>query len=116
MAVHHFTVDVEEYFNFVEFESKVPPCEWDLLESRVEASVGRLLELLEQHAARGTFFVLGWVAERHPEMVRSIAQAGHEVASHGWDHKRVYEVEKSEFRFSVSPSCARSFSGSSEVS
>lgn len=101
MTAHHFTVDVEEYFNFTGFESRVPSCEWDRLESRVEASVGCLLELLDQNQARGTFFVLGWVAERHPGMVRSIAGAGHEVASHGWDHKRIFEIGRDDFRISV---------------
>jgi len=101
VTTHHFTVDVEEYFNFIGFESRVPHSEWDTLESRVEASVSRLLELLDQHQARGTFFVLGWVAERHPEMVLRITRAGHEIASHGWDHKRVTELKKADFRSSV---------------
>jgi len=71
------------------------------LESRVGTSVSRLLELLHAHRARGTFFVLGWVAERNPDMVRSIARAGHEVASHGWDHVRVTEQTPAEFRASI---------------
>jgi polysaccharide deacetylase family protein (PEP-CTERM system associated) len=71
------------------------------MESRVVASVSYLLELLEGHGARATFFVLGWVAQRHPDMVRMVATAGHEVASHGCDHRRVTEQSPDEFRDSA---------------
>lgn len=98
---HHFTVDVEEYFNFLGFERRVPMSAWGTLESRVEGSVYRLLDLLARHDARGTFFTLGWVAERHPTMVRDIADAGHEVASHGFSHRRVVELTPEEFRAEV---------------
>src|SRR5213079_2878281 len=80
---HHFTVDVEEYFQVSAFESIVPRADWTSMESRVEASVDQLLELLEGSGAIGTFFTLGWIAERHPQIVRRIAAAGHEIASHG---------------------------------
>ena len=96
-VIHHFTVDVEEYFNFLGFERRVPLPQWDGLESRVEASVTELLDMLQAADATGTFFTLGWVAERHPEMVREIARRGHEIASHGYSHRRV--VELLEFRF-----------------
>lgn len=98
---HHFTVDVEEYFNFLGFERRVPFPGWGHLESRIERSVDALLDLLARYDARATFFVLGWVAERHPGMVRRIAGAGHEIASHGWDHRRVVELEPQAFRESV---------------
>ena len=98
---HHFTVDVEEHFQVSAFERIVPRTDWGRHESRVGASVARLLELLARHGARGTFFVLGWVAERHPEVVRRIAAAGHEIASHGWDHVRVTELTPAQFRESV---------------
>ena len=101
MTVHHFTVDVEEYFQVSALEPYVSRERWDGLESRVRASVERILEALARHDARGTFFVLGWLAERKPEMVRAIAQAGHEVASHGWDHRRVTRQTPEEFRESV---------------
>lgn len=101
MTIHYFSVDVEEYFQVSAFEGSVSRDSWDLLPSRVEGSVYGLLDLLARHGARGTFFTLGWVAERHPDMVRRIAQAGHELASHGWDHKRVTQIGPSEFRESV---------------
>jgi polysaccharide deacetylase family protein (PEP-CTERM system associated) len=101
LTAHHFTVDVEEYFQVSAFESRVARAGWDRLESRVVDSVELLLDLLARYGARATFFVLGWIAERHPEMVRSIAEAGHEVASHGWDHCRVTDQSPEQFRASV---------------
>src|SRR5689334_17978406 len=98
MPRHYFTVDVEEYFQVSAFEGVVPRAKWENLESRVSWGVTRLLDLLENHNARATFFVLGWVAERHPQIVRSIVEANHEIASHGWDHKRVTEQSPDQFR------------------
>jgi polysaccharide deacetylase family protein (PEP-CTERM system associated) len=98
---HHFTVDVEEHFQVSALEPHVPRESWDGLPSRVAGSMGRLLDLLRRHEARGTFFVLGWVAERHPVLVRQIAAEGHEIASHGWDHRRVTHQRPDEFRDSV---------------
>ena len=98
---HHFTVDVEEYFQVSAFEQFVARSDWGRFESRVTASVHRILALLERHQARATFFVLGWVAERYAPLVKAIAAAGHEVASHGWDHRRVTEQSPGEFRDSV---------------
>src|SRR5258708_19012334 len=89
MAWHHFTVDVEEYFQVSAFERIVPRFQWASLESRVARSVDRLLDLLARHNAQGTFFVVGWLAQRHPNVVRSIVAAGHEIGSHTWDHVRV---------------------------
>src|SRR3989454_11850258 len=76
MVRHHFTVDVEEYFQVSAFESTVRRCDWSRFESRLTGSVSRLLDLLARHEARGTFFVVGWVAERHPDLVQRIARAG----------------------------------------
>src|SRR2546425_6244228 len=101
VVAHHFTVDVEEYFHVSAFESRVRRADWDRYESRVAGSVFRLLDLLARHDARSTFFVLGWVAERHASLVREIARAGHEVASHGWDHARVTKQSPPVFRDSV---------------
>jgi polysaccharide deacetylase family protein (PEP-CTERM system associated) len=101
MIKHHFSVDVEEYFHVSAFEARVRRSDWDRFESRVTGSVSRLLDLLARHDARATFFVLGWVAERHPDIVRGIARAGHEVASHGWDHARVTDQSPRAFRHSV---------------
>jgi polysaccharide deacetylase family protein (PEP-CTERM system associated) len=98
---HHFTVDVEEYFQVSAFEPYVRRSTWDDFESRVATGVHRLLDLLQHHRAQGTFFVLGWVADRHPLLVRTIANAGHEIASHGWDHRRVTQQSPNAFRESV---------------
>lgn len=101
MTEHLFTVDVEEYFHASALEPHVSRHAWGSLESRVEPGVRRLLELLEERQMRGTFFVLGWVAERHPDLVREIAARGHEVASHGWGHRRITEMDPPAFRRSV---------------
>ena len=113
MTVHYFSVDVEEYFQVSAFEATVPRASWETLPSRVEGSVYGVLDLLARHGARGTFFTLGWVAERHPGMIRRIVQAGHEVASHGWDHVRVTHQTPEEFRASVrrSKTCLEQLSG-----
>jgi polysaccharide deacetylase family protein (PEP-CTERM system associated) len=98
---HHFTVDVEEHFQVLALAPYVPRERWDALESRVARNVDRLLDVLARHGATGTFFTLGWVAERQPAMVKRIAAAGHEVASHGYDHRRVTELSPEEFRDQV---------------
>jgi polysaccharide deacetylase family protein (PEP-CTERM system associated) len=95
---HHFTVDVEEYFHASVFERAVPRASWHRCASRVVESVTRVLELLSRAETRGTFFVLGLVAERHPDLVRAIAGERHEVASHGWDHARVTRQTPQAFR------------------
>jgi polysaccharide deacetylase family protein (PEP-CTERM system associated) len=95
---HHFTVDVEEYFQVSAFEAIAPRARWERFESRVRPGVERLLAALAERQARATFFVLGWVAARQPGLVRDIAAAGHEIASHGWDHARVTRQTRHEFR------------------
>jgi polysaccharide deacetylase family protein (PEP-CTERM system associated) len=100
-AGHHFTVDVEEYFQVSAFEPYVARSRWSRFESRVSVGVHLLIELLHRHRARATFFVLGWVAGRQGALVRAIAAAGHEVASHGWDHRRVTHQTPAAFRASV---------------
>ena len=101
MVAHHFTIDLEEYFQVSAFASRVARSEWDHFESRVSGAVARLLALLAQHEARATFFVLGWVAERQPGLIRAIMREGHEIASHGWDHARVTDQTRPQFRESV---------------
>lgn len=96
-----FSVDVEDYFQVAAFEGLVPRSEWDGLESRVESNTRRLLDLLDGHRVRATFFVLGWVAERHPRLVREIERRGHEVAAHGYDHRPVTSQSRDEFRADV---------------
>lgn len=100
-VAHHFTVDVEEYFHVTALEPWVSRDAWSSFESRVAAAMGRLLDLLAEHEVRATMFVLGWLAERQQALVKEMAAAGHEIASHGWDHRRVTHQEPSEFRDSV---------------
>jgi polysaccharide deacetylase family protein (PEP-CTERM system associated) len=98
---HHFTVDVEEYFQVVALAPYAPMAKWEGYESRVERSVDQLLSLMAQHGALGTFFTVGWVAERHPAMVKRIAAAGHELASHTYDHLRITHQTPEHFRESI---------------
>jgi polysaccharide deacetylase family protein (PEP-CTERM system associated) len=92
------TIDVEDYYHVSGFEDCVDRADWDRLESRVVASTHRLLDLLEAHDVRATFFVLGWVADRHPRLVRAIARAGHEIGCHSYWHRLVYRQTPAEFR------------------
>ena len=85
------TVDVEDYFHVSAFANVVPQSDWPTLESRVCRNTGRLLEIFSRVDVRATFFVLGWIAERFPQLVRQIVAAGHEVASHSYDHGLVYD-------------------------
>lgn len=103
---HIFTVDVEEYFQVAAFEGVVSRRDWDSLDTRLEPAVERLLEMLARHGATGTFFTLGWIADRQPHLVRRIAEAGHEIASHGYWHRRVAALSPDEFREDVRASKA----------
>jgi polysaccharide deacetylase family protein (PEP-CTERM system associated) len=98
---HFFTVDVEEYFQVKALESVVRRDEWLSHPSRVAHSIDALLGSLERNQARGTFFVLGWLAQYRPEVVLAIADAGHEVASHGFWHERVTTLDRDAFREDV---------------
>lgn len=93
-----FSVDVEEHFHVNAFEPFIARADWEHQPSRVEASTGLLLDLLARHGATGTFFVVGWLADRKPSLVRRIAEAGHEIASHSWWHRRVPTLTPAEFR------------------
>jgi polysaccharide deacetylase family protein (PEP-CTERM system associated) len=100
-ATHFFTVDVEEYFQVKALESAVRRDEWKSHPMRLEQSIELLLDTLARHQTRGTFFILGWVAEHQPGVVRSIAAAGHEIASHGFWHERVTALNRDSFRDDV---------------
>ena len=80
------TVDVEDYFHVSAFENTIDKADWNTLELRVEKNTYRLLELFEQKQAKCTFFTLGWVAERCPNLIKAIVDQGHELASHGYSH------------------------------
>lgn len=96
-TLNAMTVDVEDYFHVSAFADVVTRREWDTLESRVVRNTERLLTLFERTDVRATFFVLGWVAERFPALVRQIHQAGHELASHSYDHGLVYDKSPEQF-------------------
>jgi polysaccharide deacetylase family protein (PEP-CTERM system associated) len=92
------TVDLEAYFHATAFSRHVPRTAWESLPPRLEQACDQLLGLFERHRARGTFFVLGWVGERLPGLVRRLAAAGHEIGCHGLDHRLIYDQEPGEFR------------------
>lgn len=95
------TIDVEDYFHVSVFDGIVARPRWDQLESRVCANTERLLSIFAGQGVQATFFVLGWVAERFPHLVRRIASLGHETASHGYAHRLVYDQTPGQFRNDV---------------
>lgn len=96
--VNAFTVDVEDYFQVAALAPAIERASWSQRESRVERNTGVLLDLLAARGIHGTFFVLGWIAERHPGLIRRIAAAGHEIACHGFSHQLIYDQTPDEFR------------------
>ena len=112
------SVDVEDWFQVGAFEAVIDREAWETLPPRVEANTDRVLALFDQAGVKATFFTLGWVAARHPALIRRIADAGHEIASHGWDHRRVFTLTAAEFRAdlaraksAIEDACGRSPSG-----
>ena len=101
------SVDVEDYFQVSAMEHAVDRRAWDSYPARVEGNVDRILELFAAHQVRATFFTLGWIAERYPALVRRIAAAGHEIASHGYEHVRVITQDRSAFARDVARTKAR---------
>ena len=96
--INALSVDVEDWFQVGAFERTIHRRDWDGLECRVERNVDAVLDLFDNHGVKGTFFTLGWVAERYPAVIRRIVEAGHELASHGYDHQRVFTFTPEEFR------------------
>ncbi|HYD36202.1 MAG TPA: XrtA system polysaccharide deacetylase [Allosphingosinicella sp.] len=92
------SVDVEDWFQVGAFEAVIGRDSWDELERRIERNGSAVLDLFAEAGVKATFFTLGWVAERHPALIRRAAEAGHEIASHGWDHKRVFTLGEDGFR------------------
>ncbi len=92
------TVDVEDYYQVSAFAKNIATSDWDKMESRVVQNTERILQIFDESAIKATFFVLGWVAEREPGLVRSIASEGHEVACHGYSHQLVYNQSPDIFR------------------
>jgi polysaccharide deacetylase family protein (PEP-CTERM system associated) len=95
--VNALTIDVEDYFQVSALAPYIARTEWDVRECRVEHNVERILRMLEDYGSRATFFTLGWVAERYPQLIRRIVDNGHELASHGFAHKRATEQSPEAF-------------------
>jgi polysaccharide deacetylase family protein (PEP-CTERM system associated) len=91
------SIDVEDYFHVEAFSGVVKRSEWDAYSCRVEANTMRLLDILDQHQAQATFFILGWVAERYPGLVQEIVRRGHEPACHSYWHRLIYSLDREEF-------------------
>ena len=98
VPVNAFSIDVEDYFQVAALAAAIPRDTWPTREYRVEANTERILNLLAEKGVRGTFFILGWVAEKSPHLVKRIAAAGHEIACHGFSHQLIYTQSQSEFR------------------
>jgi polysaccharide deacetylase family protein (PEP-CTERM system associated) len=92
------TIDVEDYFQVTAFSRRLAPKDWDRFPLRVRENTTRILDLLESRSVKATFFVLGWVAERLPDLVKAIQLNGHEIACHGYAHELVYQIGRERFR------------------
>jgi polysaccharide deacetylase family protein (PEP-CTERM system associated) len=95
---HCLTVDVEDYFQVAAFRHSISLADWDRMPSRVEPNTATVLELFDELGVKATFFVLGWVAEKHPAIVRRISQAGHELGCHSYSHQLIYDLGPEAFR------------------
>lgn len=102
--INGMSVDVEEWFQVGAFENVIDRADWDSLGSRVERNCALILDLFAAGDVKATFFTLGWVAQRHPALIRRIHEAGHEIASHGWDHARVFTLGPKAFAEDLSRS------------
>ncbi len=97
-VINALSIDVEEYFQAEAFAELVPRRQWETQSSRVEVGTGQLLELCARHQTKATFFILGWIAERHPQLIKEIAAQGHEIGCHGSEHQLIYNQSATEFR------------------
>lgn len=95
------SIDVEDYFQVSAFEKTIDRNNWDSLEHRVEQNLEKVLELFSESDTKATFFTLGWIAERHPKIIKKIVSQGHELASHGYGHQRVSDLSREEFRVDI---------------
>jgi len=98
------TIDVEDYFQVSALATHISRAEWDRLPCRVERNVDRILVLLSEKKVKATFFTLGWLAERYPNLVRRIVEEGHELASHGYGHHRATDLHRDQFRSDIARS------------
>lgn len=93
-----FSIDLEDWFCVQNLSGVIPRDKWETCEQRVEASTLRILDLLARYQVEGTFFVLGWVAERYPDLIREVERRGHEIATHGYSHRLITHMTQEEFR------------------
>ena len=91
------TIDVEDYFQVSAFAPYIARSEWEQRECRVVRNVSRILDLLAAQGTQATFFTLGWIAERYPDLIRRIVREGHELASHGYGHERASDLDEAAF-------------------
>jgi polysaccharide deacetylase family protein (PEP-CTERM system associated) len=96
--INYLTIDVEDYFQVAAFEKVILPASWDGFVSRVERNTYVILDLLDTYRVKGTFFIVGWTAERYPDMVKAIAARGHEIGCHSYLHQKVYNLTPETFR------------------
>jgi len=96
-VVNGLSVDVEDWFQVGAFERVIERDEWSGLDDRVDRNVREILDMFDESGVKATFFTLGWVAQRHGPLLREIASRGHELASHGWDHQRVFTMDRESF-------------------
>ena len=99
--LHALTVDVEDYFHVAAFEKQITPADWKDMTPRVDRNTRVLLDQFDRNNAKATFFFLGWVAQRFPDLVKEVQRRGHEVASHGFSHTKVHQQTPAEFRDDV---------------
>lgn len=97
MITNALTIDVEDYFQVSAFAPHIARSEWNTRECRVERNINRILEMLAAHNTKATFFTLGWIAERYPQLIRKIVKEGHELASHGYGHERASDQSEAAF-------------------
>lgn len=95
---NYLTIDVEDYFQVAAFEDIVSPQQWGAMDQRVQANTTQILELLKKYDIRATFFIVGWIAEKHPEVVQAITADGHEIGCHSYWHRNIYDLTPEEFR------------------
>ncbi len=100
------SIDVEEYFQVEALREVIPYCQWEELPPRINKNINHILDVLEAKKIKATFFCLGWVARKHPNIIKKIATAGHEVASHGWSHTPIFRLNPEEFRREIRKSKA----------
>ena len=95
---NHLTIDVEDYFQVSAFEDIISPDDWESYESRVENNTQTILKILDSNNIKATFFIVGWIAERNIDLVKEIAQKGHQIGCHSYLHRKVYDLTPDEFR------------------